>query len=98
MKRLKVNFLALAAVVVAAGTMAFAAPVNQEWVFTGDSQSQILDASFYSLSEPLPTGCDANANLPCSIRVEAQDEQELQDYLDSKTSGQIMNEATGHRD
>ncbi|GAB3832856.1 hypothetical protein [Pontibacter rugosus] len=97
MKKLKINLMALAAVAVAAGTMAFTAPVNQEWVFTGTSQSQMKDAGHYSLDIAPPQGCDNAKPLACSIVVDATNEADLQDYLDSRNTTQLLNEATGRR-
>ncbi|PRY09805.1 hypothetical protein CLV24_1179 [Pontibacter ummariensis] len=97
MKRFKVNAMAIVAVVVAAGTVAFKAPVAQEWVFTGSDINQVKTASFYSLSA-VPEGCEDSASLPCSILSEATSQSQLQSYLNSRTTEQIMDEAVGQRD
>lgn len=98
MKRFKINVMAVVAMVVAAGTFAFKAPVAQEWVFTGTSASQIKTASFYSLSSPSPVDCEAQATLPCSISNNATSRTQLQTYLNTKTTAQVMDEANGQRD
>lgn len=97
MKKLKLNAMALAALVVAAGTVAFTSPANQEWVFTGSSDSQIMDATHYSLSAPKPSNCADEASLPCSIVVAATNQSQLQTYLNGKDTDQILAEATGQR-
>jgi len=97
MKKLKLNAMALAALVVAAGTVAFKAPASQEWVFIGDESSEIKMASAYSLEASKPTGCNDTSPLPCSITVNAEDQQALQTYLDSRSTSQILSQANGRR-
>lgn len=101
MKKFKVNIMAMAAVVVAAGTVAFTAPTNstlQYWTFGGTDISQVKTASFYSPSNTAPVGCEDEASLPCSLLVDADDRDALQDYLNTKTTAVIMDEAVGQRD
>jgi len=91
------NAMAIVAVVVAAGTVAFKAPVNQEWVFTGTAQSQMKVADNYSLTAPDPVSCDNSKPLPCSITVDADDRAELQAFLDPRSTSQILSAANGRR-
>lgn len=99
MKQLKVNLLAMAAIVVAAGTVAFKAPdaALQYWIFDGDDISQVKTAGSYSPSSTAPGGCEEEASLPCSLLVDANDREALQDYLDTKTTEFIMDQAVGQR-
>lgn len=65
------------------------------WYFQGNS-AQVKTASQWTTSGPA-ADCSDNGTLPCSLEVDANNQMQLQTYLNSQTASQIINDADGRR-
>ncbi len=61
------------------------ARVSSVWVFTGDSEEDILDHTQYSQTAPEPTTCGTGTTLPCTVTFPAEitDDAALEGYLEA---------------
>lgn len=70
---------------------------SSTWVFTGSSSSEIRDASAYQQGISEHPNCGSGTTLPCSIVTEASDEEQLQNYLDTKTNSEVLSMSSRKR-
>ena len=81
-----------AAVMLALAASAFTAhKTDTQWVFTGNSQSQILDAASYSQTASPDPSCGSTGELPCTVTFPAgvDNPSALQNYLDNHSAEDI---------
>ncbi|KAA8475684.1 hypothetical protein BDE36_2535 [Arcticibacter tournemirensis] len=72
-------------------TIAFKAEKRvQRWTFNGDSQSEVLQASQYTLNGTPAEDCGNTGDLPCEITV--PDNITTQAQLDSYMAGKSVND------
>ncbi|MGX5689457.1 hypothetical protein [Arcticibacter tournemirensis] len=96
---LKAGALVMGALIAVSGTAFKRERRVQVWAYHGDSQSQVTDASKYTLNGAPADDCGDDGNMPCQITVsnDITTQAQLQSFLNGKTAEQVLAISNGRR-
>jgi len=92
-KKAAIGMLAAAMTV---GFSAFTSVQNQQWVFMGNSDTDVVDGSQYQLTGTPPTSCNSGEELPCIL--ETPEHIDTQAELDAYISSNFGDDADAVKD